>query len=347
MKDIYIIRNVINGKIYIGQSNNVEERWYKHVWDAKNRITNMPLHEDIRLYGEDKFNYTVIEQCSDEIANDREQFWIKYFNATGPNGYNVIGRGVDNPNAIFDKETLNNIINEIMYSGLSNRKIAQKYNCSDTVIWAINNGEAYKDPNLSYPLKKSNRYDKEKIKQIKYALKYELDKSMLDIAREFQIDPSQLNEINQGRIHTFSNESYPLRSGKNKNVVPAEIVDSIVHDLRFTEIAQKDIAAKYNVSMNCVSGINVGRSYFNPNLSYPLRENYKKRNISSKKTITFKEIEEIENLLSTTDITMREIASRYECGIATIQNINNGAIIKYKNPNKKYPLRDRRYKLNH
>jgi group I intron endonuclease len=110
MKDIYIIRNVINGKIYIGQSNDVDERWYKHVWDAKNRITNMPLHEDIRLYGEDKFNYTVIEQCSDEIANDREQFWIKYFNATGPNGYNVIGRGVDNPNAIFDKETLNNII---------------------------------------------------------------------------------------------------------------------------------------------------------------------------------------------------------------------------------------------
>ena len=307
----------------------------------------MPLHEDIRLYGEDKFNYTVIEQCSDEIGNDREQFWIKYFNATGPNGYNVIGRGVDNPKAIFDKETLNNIINEIMYSGLSNKKIAEKYNCSDTVIWAINNGEAYKDPNLSYPLKKSNRYDKEKIKQIKYALKYELDKSMQDIAREFKIDPSQLNEINQGRIHAFSNESYPLRSGKNKNVVPTEIVDKIVYELQNTEIAQKDIAAKYNVSPMCVSSINSGVNFYNPNLTYPLRENYQKKCISKKKTMTFKEIEEIESLLLTTDLSMREIASKYECGTFVIQNINNGAILKYKDPNKKYPLRDKRYKLIH
>ena len=69
-----------------------------------------------------------------------------------------------------------------MYSGLSNAKLAKKYGCGEWTVWAVNNGQAYYDARLKYPLKKSNRYDKEKINQVKYALKYELDKSILDIA---------------------------------------------------------------------------------------------------------------------------------------------------------------------
>jgi group I intron endonuclease len=235
MKDIYIIRNVINGKVYIGQTYNVDERWSRHVYDTKNHTTNMPLHEDMRIYGIDNFNYTVIEQCSDEVANEREQFWINYFNATGDNGYNVciggagVGTGVNHPKARLNQEQLDLLVNDLKYSGLSNAKLAKKYNCSETTVQFINNGQAYYNPNLTYPLKKSNRYDKEKIKQIKYALKYELDKSINDIAKEFNVHVSQVHDMNQGKIHAFSNETYPLRSGLNKGIMSKENVNLVIN----------------------------------------------------------------------------------------------------------------------
>ena len=343
MKDIYIIKNTVNNKIYIGQSNDVAGRWYRHIDEAIHHRDNIPIHEAMRQYGYDKFYYQILESGIEDFeADNRERFWIKHLHAI-ENGYNTciggtgLGYGINHPSANLDQETLSALINDLMYSGLSNAKLAEKYKCGEWTVWAINNGQAYFDARLKYPLKKSNRYDKEKINQIKYALKYELDKSILDIAKEFNVDASQVSEINQGKIHAYSNESYPLRSGKNKNVISTEIVDNIVNDLLNSNTAQKDIAAKYNVSVNCITGINLGRNYFNPNLSYPLRTNYQS-GASSKKTLTLQEVLEIEDLLQNTDASMRQIAAIYETGLPTIQNINNGAIVKYRNPDKKYPL---------
>ena len=353
-KDIYAIRNTVDNKIYIGQTKNAADRWSKHIYEAIHGRDNMLIHQAMRQYGYDKFYYQIIEQVDEEDADAREKFWIKHMKTIYPNGYNTcvggihsLGIGADHPSANLDQDTLNLLINDLMYSGLSNAKLAKKYGCGEWTVWAVNNGQAYYDARLKYPLKKSNRYDKEKINQVKYALKYELDKSILDIATEFAIDASQVNEINQGRIHAFSNETYPLRSGKNKNVIPTETIDAIVNDLLYTDIPQKDIAARYNVSANCVSGINSGRNYFNNNLSYPLRATYQGGRASSKKTITLYDVQEIENLLMNSNESMRSIAAKYEIGLPTVQNINNGSIIKYRDINKKYPLRDKRYPLIH
>ena len=73
--------------------------------------------------------------------------------------------------------------------------------------------------------------------------------------------------------------------------------------------------------------------------TYPIRENYQCNN-GGRKSFSPDEIKEIEDLLKNhKEISLRKIAQMYETGITTIQNINSGSIIKYRNENKKYPLR--------
>ena len=56
-KDIYIITNDINDKIYVGQSVNTKERFSKHISDAIHDRDNMLIHKAVREYGkEDRFS---------------------------------------------------------------------------------------------------------------------------------------------------------------------------------------------------------------------------------------------------------------------------------------------------
>ena len=236
----------------------------------------------------------------------------------------------------LDNDTLNNLINDIMFSGMSNTKLAMKYNCGEWTVWAVNNGKACYNPELKYPLRKSNRYTSELIKQIKYSLKYEYDKSFHDITQEYNVDPSQVSAINQGYIHAYSNETYPLRSGNVKNWLTQDIINDIIDDLYNTDIQQKDIAKKYNVSRSVISNINSGKTYYNPVLHYPIRDNDVLQNT---KTIPLSTVRDIENELADNYESIHSISEKYSVPINQVFNINNGSINRYRDPNKKYPIR--------
>ena len=81
---IYKIENLINHKIYIGQSVNIEKRWQKHksaVFNKNDKGYEYPLYRAIRKYGIDNFSFSIIEKCSDLELNDREVYWIDYYNS--------------------------------------------------------------------------------------------------------------------------------------------------------------------------------------------------------------------------------------------------------------------------
>jgi group I intron endonuclease len=61
MTGIYKITNKINGKVYIGQSINIERRWKEHISDKRK---NSLIHLAIEKYGEKNFNFEIIEECS-------------------------------------------------------------------------------------------------------------------------------------------------------------------------------------------------------------------------------------------------------------------------------------------
>lgn len=86
---IYKIENLINHKKYIGQSIEIEKRWQKHL-QAKD---DFAIHVALCKYGKDNFSFQIIEECSEDKLDERECYWIKYYNSLVPNGYNMAEGG--------------------------------------------------------------------------------------------------------------------------------------------------------------------------------------------------------------------------------------------------------------
>lgn len=93
---IYKITNTINGKFYIGQTiQNVKERFYQHcATKCSKAVSNMAIHRAIKKYGKSNFTVEVIEEIDSVNLNDRERYWIKYYNSYN-NGYNSTKGGQD------------------------------------------------------------------------------------------------------------------------------------------------------------------------------------------------------------------------------------------------------------
>jgi len=91
---IYKSTNKITGKIYIGQTTkNLEQRIKGHIKESK-IDSNRPFMLSINEYGEDNFTFETIDSANnlDEL-NDKEVYWINFYNSVSPNGYNVTGGG--------------------------------------------------------------------------------------------------------------------------------------------------------------------------------------------------------------------------------------------------------------
>lgn len=88
---IYQITNLVNGKIYIGQTNNPKKRWSNH------RCCNDPdmvIAQAIKKYGVDNFKFEILlKGLTLEESNLKEQELIKEKNSLIPNGYNVAKGG--------------------------------------------------------------------------------------------------------------------------------------------------------------------------------------------------------------------------------------------------------------
>lgn len=85
---IYKITNP-KGKVYIGQSVNIMNRWSQH----KKLKEKSLLHRSLKKYGLENHKFEVVEECGVEQLNEKELFWTKHFNALHPNGLVLIAGG--------------------------------------------------------------------------------------------------------------------------------------------------------------------------------------------------------------------------------------------------------------
>lgn len=338
-KDIYIIKNKNNDKVYIGQTVNPAQRWAQYKSAVLHKPNQQLITKAMNKYGFETFWMEILEP-NVENYDEREQYWIAFYNSVQPNGYNLApggqgtGIGTFAPGAaIKDKETLQKIIEDLILDEESIKELAKKYQVNYQIISEINQGHTYFNEDLHYPLRDTFRYSEEKIKQITYALKYELDKSLKDISKEYHCDISYLNDINQGHSHFREYISYPIRKGKMKKA--EEIFPLIFNDLKETSLKSVEIAKKYNVSAQCVSDINCGRKFFQKGTQYPLRE----KSYDGKTFLSPNELEEIYKLLRDSNLSINKISQQYGISSAALCNINRGKTKKYFDPNIKYPIR--------
>lgn len=95
---IYKVTNNQNGKIYIGKTTeNVEKRFREHLQEAFTDNKNRPFHKAICKYGRESFSVETIEEVPNSILNEREIYWIDFFNsyvgAKDNKGYNATRGG--------------------------------------------------------------------------------------------------------------------------------------------------------------------------------------------------------------------------------------------------------------
>lgn len=92
---IYKITNLINNKIYIGQTiQTLEKRWRRHTWISSIKRDAMAISNAIKKYGKENFKIEKIDEVSniDEL-NEKEIFYIKEYNSLSPKGYNLSNGG--------------------------------------------------------------------------------------------------------------------------------------------------------------------------------------------------------------------------------------------------------------
>ena len=86
---IYCITNSVNGKSYIGKSNDIDRRRTQHFSAlGNNEHDNEEMQKDYNKYGNDCFEFSVLETVEDEYKLDYiEDYYIKKFDSF-VNGYN-------------------------------------------------------------------------------------------------------------------------------------------------------------------------------------------------------------------------------------------------------------------
>lgn len=92
---IYLIRNLINGKGYVGQTSySLGHRWSRHKFDAKRGMPSL-LHRAMRKYGNENFIIEQVVLGEDYLLNDLEIHYIKFYGTRcdSGHGYNMTDGG--------------------------------------------------------------------------------------------------------------------------------------------------------------------------------------------------------------------------------------------------------------
>ena len=100
---IYKITHKDTGRAYIGLSENIEDRWYRHTHSPS--LKHSYIDRAIKKHGGDKFHLEIIEELPNDrdLLMKREAYWVEYYN-TYKNDfhYNLTPGGDFNPSKVPD-----------------------------------------------------------------------------------------------------------------------------------------------------------------------------------------------------------------------------------------------------
>lgn len=92
---IYLARNTVNGKCYVGQTaRTLSRRMIEH--KCHSGRGEQLLYRAIRKYGWEAFSWEVLEYCDEADIDMSERFWINCYGSMTPKGYNLKGGGHNN-----------------------------------------------------------------------------------------------------------------------------------------------------------------------------------------------------------------------------------------------------------
>lgn len=287
-----------NGKIYIGQSQNIYKRILEHNQRARkgsHGSRKIQLCEQaIQKYGEIS-QIDILEECPLEKLDEREKYWIEYYDSTDElKGYNLLDkgnvagrRGADHTNASLTQHQVEEIIDLLKnHRELSYLDIAKQFNVYDDLIYRISAGKSYVQEGIIYPIRQHDHASQRKEKVLDYFkseqelldlkedLKYSwwLQMDNGDLCQKYGISRRLLYDINQGRMFAeVGDYTYPIRTKRNRQLFTKEQVLDILKELKESSLSMEVIGNKYNVTRGTISKVNQGLIYPIKDYKYPAR----------------------------------------------------------------------------
>lgn len=270
MNYIYCYTNKLNNHKYVGQTNNFKRRKREHSscsFNPKASSYNDLIHQKIREYGLENFEVEVLEilYTNDQsIVDEREIYWIdklESFCGTGK-GYNrtIGGQGLQRGSRIFTKEEIKEIKEQIK-QGVSFLELECKYNISASFLSSLNHGYYLREDDETYPLYKYYKEDKDYDELVELLINSNLP--LTEIAKQLGMGYSTVKKINAGTLRKGLYPSYPIRKTKRADRIKEALINGkdTVHE----------IMKKFECSYETVRRINVGETFKDSNLNYPLR----------------------------------------------------------------------------
>ena len=133
---IYLVKNRINGKEYVGQTTTaLRQQWYHHYYRCNHicpRDGVSLLHNALRKYGKDAFDIYELQECKTvEELNTAEDKWIKKLNTKAPNGYNLRDGGNNGKLSEITKQKLRKVPHTADWNNkVSKSRMGQKANAN-------------------------------------------------------------------------------------------------------------------------------------------------------------------------------------------------------------------------
>lgn len=211
---IYIIRNTVNDKVYVGQTTvSIKLRFQNHLSSARHG-KDYVIGKAIRKYGEDKFYIELLEECLQEELNEREKYWISFFNSTNNKfGYNIsIGGHVPfNPKDINKEEVL-----LLFNKGIPAYQIAKIMKVGVPKVTQI-----LKENNINYgiTLQKTSIIEEKEIIEL-----YNKGLGTMDLSKKFNKNKSTIRRIllrNNVKLRT-----YEENKNARRNLLPSVKTDA-------------------------------------------------------------------------------------------------------------------------
>lgn len=291
-----MFKNILNGKVYIGETGNIKRRHKDHIKTAMAegsfaKVKMQYIHKAIAKHGIDNFEFSILEGFTTaEEALKAEVEYIAKYNSFGKGGYNLTpgGEGVK---AALNKKLTNKqviqLVRDYVEQDISLKDLCIKYDISRDSINKILTKQTYSQVKIPKKLfkaaeeKRQSRDNSKKTNSIIIA-NIILDSKTMDnrsLANKYNLSIEYIRKIVNLEIKEKSKQS--TRTSQHGE----ELVLSILNDYVTGNFKAKDLAKKYNISIDSVRGILSGQTTRHLNISPELMIS---ANEISKKHIGFK-----------------------------------------------------------
>jgi len=242
---IYKYTNIINGKSYIGKTNNPRAR---HKFHSKADGSSPHFHAAISKYKFESFEKQVLMENipTNEMACAWEIYLIAQYDSTNT-GYNITKGGEGGGHIKYDEEA----IKQLLLDDCSHREASEKYNISFSYIRKLRSN------NELYPhLERLQEYQKGFVRKITESevvmiLNDHGDKQ--ELAERYGVKLSTIDDIRLGR--TWKQLPRSTKHRKRISHKRTRLTEEVVKNVIFDGCTHAEAAEKYSMNSSTVRGI--------------------------------------------------------------------------------------------